>query len=290
MKRLMILTTFLAATAALLPSAVADPTPVVYAHRGGAEIAPENTVGAFENAHDTWGGQGIWLELDAQLTSDGHLVVIHDATLDRTTDCSGNVIDHTLAEVTACDAAWPHDDKPDHTWSEVEPVPTLKEVLTEGKTADWRLLVELKNIPGEPNFDPTGFLAAQVLVDLVDETGFPTDSLVVQSFFPTSLDAVQVLNPDIDLALLTTSQLPGAPEGVGFTLRQNALYATARQYEVSAPQHVSSDMNAETVEFAHTLGRDVVVWTPNDADRIDELVAMGVDGVITDDPGLALDG
>ncbi len=287
MKRLLTL-----AVAAVMASAFApavgtadDAAPVVYAHRGGALVAPENTLGAFHNAHDTWGGQGVWIELDAQLTSDGHLVVIHDATLDRTTDCEGNVIDHTLAEVQACDATvlWPD-------WP-AEGVPTLEEVFTEGQTAGWRLMVELKNIPGEANFELDGAEAATELVRLVDETGFPVDDLLVQSFFPTSLDRVKEQNPGIDVALLTTSTLPGSPvTGLGFTVTENATFSRLRGYEVSAPEHRSLDMSAEAVAFAHTLGRDVVVWTPNDADRIDALEAMGVDGIITDDPALAFDG
>lgn len=275
----------LVAPAGLHPADASISVPTVYAHRGGAEVAPENTMGAFRQAHDSWGDQGVWIELDTQLTSDGHLVVIHDHTLDRTTDCEGPVIEHTRVEVVACDAAtlWREEGG---TWP-FEGVPELAAVLAEGKGAEWRLMVELKNIPGESNFDPTGAAAATALVDLVEATGFPRDRLLVQSFFPTSLDQVRLHDPDIPLALLTTSTLPGAPEGVGFTVTENAAYATARGYEVSAPDHRSLDMSAEAVAAAHALGRDVVVWTADDATRIAELAAMDVDGIITNDPATA---
>lgn len=258
----------------------ASATPVVYAHRGGAAIAPENTLGAFRQAHALFGDRGVWLEMDAVRTSDGELAVIHDATLDRTTPCTGDVIDHTLAEVQLCDASevFPG-------WGVFERVPSLREVFTEGKTGDWRLMVELKNIPGEPDFDPTGLFSAQELVALVAETGFPTDRLVVQSFFPTSLDQVELANPAIDTVLLTTSRLPGAPPGVGFSLRQNAVYATARGYEISSPDQDTDDLTAAGVAEAHALGRVVVPWTVDDPVLAATLAGFGVDGIITNDPG-----
>ena len=136
--------------------------PTVYAHRGGAGIAPENTMGAFRQAVRLYRNQGVWLELDAQLTSDGVLVVLHDDSLDRTTNCTGNVIDKPAAEVTACDAS-----RSFPGWEQTEPVPTLEQVLREGRHRRWRLSVELKNIPGEANFDPAGTAAADALAALL---------------------------------------------------------------------------------------------------------------------------
>lgn len=267
------------------PAAARPPTaagPDVYAHRGGAGIAPENTLGAFRQAHRLFGRQGVWLELDTQLTADGMPVVIHDHTLDRTTDCIGEVIHKTAAEVTACDAslAFPG-------WRHREPVPTLEQTLTEGKRRGWRLSVELKNIPGESNFDPTGTTLADAVVEVVARVGFPAERIVVQSFWPPSLDRIEQRAPALATALLTTSQLPGAPPGVGFNLTENAAFATARGYEISSPDHRSPDLSTTTVSLAQALGRQVVVWTVNDPAGMTRAAAWGVDGIISDRPDLA---
>ena len=264
------------ATVLVVPAAQAAPdAPAVYAHRGGAGIAPENTMGAFRQAHKLFGKRGVWLEMDTQLTSDGVLVVLHDDTLDRTTNCTGAVNTHTAAEVTACDAS-----KPFPGWSQPEPVPTLEQVLREAKKKRWRLSVEIKNIPGESNFDPAGTVVADALVDLVERVGFLKKRLIVQSFFPTSLDRVEERAPDIRTALLTTSEF-------GFLVTENAAYSAARGYEIASPNYSAPDMGADTVALAHGLGVDVVTWTVDDAAEIARIAAFGVDGIISDHPDIA---
>lgn len=259
-----------------MPPANAQTQPTIYAHRGGAGIAPENTLGAFRQAHKLFGKRGVWLEMDTQLTSDGVLVVMHDDTLDRTTDCSGTVSSKTAAEVTACDASAHYEPG----WPSPEPVPTLEQVLREGKRKKWRLSVEIKNIPRESNFDPGGAVVADALVDLVHDVGFLKKRLVVQSFFPTSLDHVERRDPEIRTALLTTSEF-------GFLATENAAYAAARGYEVTSPDFTAPDLNAGTVALAHGLGVDVVTWTPNEPDDIERVAGFGVDGIISDFPDRA---
>lgn len=268
-----------------------DAPPAVLAHRGGSHLAPENTFGAFEQAHATWGGRGVWLEMDAQLTRDGVLVVIHDHELDRTTDCVGLLAERDLADLAGCNAAEVAQplDPAGRTWADdgwgFEPIPTVEEVLARGEEAGWRLMIELKNIPGEGNFDPGGTRAAAELIRLVGAAGFPLDRLLVQSFFPTSLDYVEE-HSDIATALLTTAQLTGAAPGVGFQASQNAAYAKARGYEVSAPDRRSVDLGAETVAAIRALGLAVVVWTVNEPSHIAEAIGWGVDGIISDRPDL----
>lgn len=266
----------------------AEATPVIYAHRGGAAEAPENTLGAFRQSWDRYGDEGVWLELDVQLTSDGHLVVIHDATLDRTTDCIGNVITKTLAELATCDAATGFREA-GHAWDPFEKIPTLAEVLEEGRApgAGWRLMPELKNVPPEPGFDPTGAEMAQAFAAAVTSAAYPLDHLQVQSFWPPSIDWIGVLLPDVDTALLTTATLPGAPSGAGFTVAENVAYATARGHEIVAPDEASIDLSAASVAAAHAAGRHVVPWTVDDAARIAEIAGYGVDGIITNAPGAA---
>lgn len=253
-------------------SAVAD-APVVYAHRGGAGLAPENTLGAFRQTHAAHGERGVWLEMDTQFTSDGHLVIIHDDTLDRTTDCSGTVISHTAAFVTACDAraTFPG-------WPTLELVPLTRDVLTEGAREGWRIMIELKDIPYESNADPV-CASADALIALVRETGFPLERLLVQSFWPPCLERVKLAEPRARVVMLTTSQ-------VGVLATENAALSTARGYEVVSPDDATLDLNETTVSAIQSLGREVVVWTVDSADTIARAIGWGVDGIISNRPDL----
>lgn len=266
----------------------AGSVPALIAHRGGAGQWPENTMLAFRSAQDQFERhltEG-WLELDTQFTSDEVLVVIHDATLDRTTDCTGAVVDRPAAEVVACDA------DPDPI--AFEPVPRLEQVFIEGAEAGWRLVVEIKDIPGEPGFDPSCGKLATALAGLVEATGFAEDDLIVQSFWPPCLEQLQLAAPGIATLLLSSSTTLGdvlgleTPVGLGFTLLENALVSTLRGYEYSAPDDRAPDLNAVGVTVAHLLGRRVVVWTVNELERMQELAAMGVDGIISDRPDVLL--
>jgi glycerophosphoryl diester phosphodiesterase len=116
--------------------AIASPSqPVtIVAHRGLAEGIPENTLAAFRQSV----ARGIAvIELDVRATRDGHLVILHDATLDRTTDCSGRLAGTALARVRSCDAGWPT-----HSG---ERVPTLAEALAVARAQPIRLLLDIKD-------------------------------------------------------------------------------------------------------------------------------------------------
>jgi glycerophosphoryl diester phosphodiesterase len=266
----------------------ATPDVVVYAHRGGAGLAPENTFGAFRQAEERFGDRGIWLELDTQLTADHQLVVIHDDTVDRTTTCSGDVHAFTLAALAPCDASVSFPG-----WPTFEPVPALRDVLLEGRSEGWRLMIEIKNIPLESNFDALGTHVADALLALVDETGFPVEDLIVQSFWPLSLDRIEHARPDIRTLFLTSSSLPGLPVGTGIPAVANAGYSTLSGYDIAAPDLRTADLQPAVVDLAHALGREVITWTPDTPADIDQALALGVDGVISNRPDLvyaALDG
>ena len=163
----------------------------------------------------------MWLELDTQATADGVLVVMHDQTVDRTTNCTGSVSALTAAQITACDAAA---DYPGG-WPEFVPVPTLEQVLAEGRDNGWRLMVEIKGVPGDANFEPTGTVVADKLIGLVASTGFPTSRLLVQSFWPLSIDRIELNAPQIGTVLLTSSSLNAAAPGVGLPAISNVVFA-----------------------------------------------------------------
>jgi glycerophosphoryl diester phosphodiesterase len=267
----------------------ADSAPAIklIAHRGGADLWPENTMLAFRNAHAMFSAAGVpgWLELDTQFTSDKVLVVMHDATLDRTTNCSGPIVEKSEFEVTQCDA----DPGPG-----IERVPTLARVMTEGRAAGWRLMVEIKDIPGEPGFDADCMELADALKAVQKATGFPKQNLVVQSFWPPCLDNLELKYPKITRLLLTLSTtvndvtgLP-LPVPVGITLTANVAYATLHRYEYSAADQDAPDFIGPVVRTAHLLGRMVVAWTVDDAARMKKFAKMGVDGIISNRPDLLI--
>jgi glycerophosphoryl diester phosphodiesterase len=262
---------------------------VVSAHRGGAAYAPENTMTAFRNAVRLGVDE---LEADVQLTSDGELVLLHDDTLDRTTDCQGAVLDRTWAEIEACDAAHWWSPGPSTTVPDVDAthplrgtgvrVPRLAELLElVAQPGMPTASIELKNIPGEANFDPLGTVVATAFVEAVAASGVPKDRLLVQSFFPTSLEAVRRLDPELPTQFLTHS-------GTGQTAAQNLAYVTARGHDVMAPDHVAPDLTAELVAAARAAGVRVMTWTPNAPTAMRAALDKGVDGVITDRPACLL--
>jgi glycerophosphoryl diester phosphodiesterase len=263
-----------------LPARAVPFNPTVYAHRGGAGYAPENTMGAFRKTEGLYGERGVWLEMDTQASKDGALVIMHDDTVDRTTNCHGDVNALTLAQLTACNAA-------SHFagWPTAEPVPTLLEVLREARVNGWKLMVEIKDIPGESNFDATGAKVAAQLVQLVHAENFPVTHLLIQSFWPAALDNIRRLDKRIGRVLLTSSTLPGAP--VGIPALGNLAYDTIANHQIAAPDIASIGMNKQFVTIAHRLGKKVVPWTVDDQLTMGDLRAWGADGIITNRPDRA---
>jgi glycerophosphoryl diester phosphodiesterase len=265
--------------------------PLVSAHRGGAAYAPENTLLAFQNAARIGVDE---LEMDTQLTSDGELVVLHDDTLDRTTNCSGAANAKTLAEIKACDAAYwfspgqpttsPGEDLDHPLRGTGVTVPTLRDVLDWHATLDCnppRLSIEIKNIPGETNFDPQGARIAQALVPLLAEYGLQ-HKVVVQSFWPLTLDAVKQIDPGITTQFLTTTS-------TGQTALANLTYTIAQGHDISAPNFDAPDFTSQFVTIAHAAGKQVIPYTADDASDQLQVIGLGVDGIITNFPGCLLD-
>jgi glycerophosphoryl diester phosphodiesterase len=286
------------------PATATDPTPdpqicverpatgpLVSAHRGGAAYAPENTLVAFQNAVRLGADE---LEMDTQLTSDGELVVLHDDTLDRTTDCSGAANAKTLDEIKACDAAYwfaPGQNVTTPSTGLEHPlrgtgvtVPTLREVLTWHQTIDCnppRLSIEIKNIPGESNFDPAGSQIASILLPLLEEFDLQ-EEIVVQSFWPLTVDAVKAMNPALKTQFLTTTT-------TGQTALQNLTYVVAGGHDISAPNFDAPDFTSQFITGAHAAGKAVIPYTADDSNDQLKVIGLGVDGIITNFPGCLLD-
>ena len=234
---------------------------LIVAHRGASAEAPENTVAAFEAAVAAGAGA---VEFDVRVTADGKAVVMHDATVDRTTDGTGLVRDLTSAEVAGLRVG------PGGR----EHVPTLNETLDllSGRVA---VDIEIKNVPGEPDFDPDRELAVELVVEALDTTGFVGD-VILSSFNPLSLAASRRLQPDVATGLLTNTEV-AAEAAIRFAAEQGHRWALPYVEQLRATL-------ARDVEWAHAAGLLLGTWLADDGALAVELFGAGVDAVATNDP------
>ncbi len=250
-------------------------TPYIQAHRGGAVVNgeptyPENTMPAFRHS----AAEGFVLEMDVKLTRDRVPVIIHDATLNRTTDCTGQVASKTLAQLRHCrvDILGSEGNSrhinPDGTRS--ASIPTLTHVLDFIRHERAQASIEIKNVPTDPDFDPTDEFAT-IVSRAIRSSGVPQSQLIVQSFWPPNLTVAQRILPGAELSFLTLS----AANTGGIT------YASTHGIQWVSPQW---PVNATYIADAHAQGREIVPYT---VDRRSDMVAAaddGVDAIITNDP------
>lgn len=236
--------------------------PQIIAHRGARLVAPENTLPAFAKAIEM-GADGI--ELDVHATKDGKLIVIHNFTLDETTNGIGNVDALTAAELARLDAGSHFDAAFAGT-----PMPTLDEVfdLVDGRC---RVNVEIKSN------NPTGGNEVEPLVEMIRKRNL-FDQVIVSSFNPVSLIKCRWVEPKIDLGLLFYEGLP-------------AHLASAWMSPIIQPQAVHpwyGLVDGAFIMWAREKGVAVNVWTVNDVEEAKRLYALGVDAIITDAPDLMI--
>lgn len=239
------------------------PIPTIYAHRGASAYAPENTLAAFDLAVRQ-NADGI--ELDAKLTGDGQVVVIHDQTLERTTNGTGRVNQIPLAAIKELDAG-------DHFDSRFkgEPVPTLSEVF-EAVGDKTFINVELTNYAS-----PRDLLADKV-AGLVKHHNL-ADRLLFSSFNPLVLRRIHRLLPTVPLGLLAL------PAGAGAWAR-SSLGRWWVPYQALHPE--IGDITPRLVQGCHRRGHRVQSYTVNQVELMLTCFRLGVDGIFTDDPTLAL--
>jgi glycerophosphoryl diester phosphodiesterase len=238
---------------------------MVYAHRGGAALAPENTLVAF-GAGLVAGADGI--ELDVRLSRDGVAVVMHDPTLDRTTDATGPVDGRAAAELAGLDAGCRFERDGGFPFRGMGiGVPSLRDVL--GRDRDTSLIVELKTA------DPR---LAEAVVAEIHAAG-AISRVTVGSFQRGALDAVRSLDPAIRTGADTEDVRSGLD---GVRARPN--FHAFQVPEVFAGTRV---VTPEFIAEAHGAGLTVVVWTVNQMDDMRRLLDWGVDGLITDRPDIA---
>jgi glycerophosphoryl diester phosphodiesterase len=244
--------------------------PIVFAHRGGAALAPENTMPAFERGL-ALGADG--LEFDVHLSKDGVPVIIHDQTVDRTTNGTGAVADLTAAELAALDAGYRFDPDGGFPWrGRGAGVPALRDVLARHTTVP--LIIELKT--GEPQL-------AQRVIDMVRAAGL-TEHVTIGSFHAGALDAVRGYAPEFRTGA-DVDQIKG---GITATLT-GALVGPLPFHAFQLPE-IFAGQRIVTPEFvggARAAGAGFIVWIVNDPADIRRLLDWGVDGIITDRPDVA---
>jgi len=231
-----------------------------FAHRGASTAAPENTLSAFRLARDM-GADGI--ELDVQLSRDGTAVVLHDATVDRTTNGSGAVADLTLVELKALDAGIGFSSD-----FAGERIPTLAEVF-EAVGQDLLLNLELKAMGSEPSG-----LEDETL-SLIGRYGME-NRVLISSFNPLALQRVRRAHPLLPLALLYGLSLPEA--------ERERWVQDLRPLAALHPEHHLVD--AAHLAWARGHHCAVNTWTVDKPEEMRRLLALGVEGIITNRPDL----
>jgi glycerophosphoryl diester phosphodiesterase len=236
---------------------------VVTAHRGFSGQAPENTLAAFTAAIAAGADM---IELDVHLTRDNEVVVIHDDTLERTTNGKGNVVEKTLAELKDLDTG---------SWFNSrfagERIPTLAEVL---EIARNRILVNIELKKGK-NFPYTMEELADRTLAVVEKRGM-TDQVLFSSFDPAAIDRIRAKNLLLPIALIVDKPWE-KPEDPGGGVRYTTLNCR------------TTVLNEENIRRAHIAGIRVHVWTVNTKEAMEKFIALGVDGIITNHPDSLID-
>lgn len=244
-----------------------DSAPLVVAHRGGAGLRPENSLQAFRHALDL-GVDAV--ELDVHLTRDDVPVVMHDATVDRTTDGRGSIRNMTLAEFRRLRVRTPEAEPID------EPPPTLEEVLSviRGRVG---LFLEMKH-PRRGSY-PGLIRSALDLVRAADMQ----DRTQVISFDLQDLSEARAAAPDIRTRALASQSgvdRAGGPAAWLDSVLGAGSGAIGLRYDTATP-----DVLAAVRDRRLALG----VWTVNEPDDMRRMLRLGVDSITTDRPDLLLE-
>ena len=235
--------------------------PILIAHRGGSLEAPENTLGAFRHAIEI----GMkYVELDVQMTRDGEMVVIHDETVDRTTDGTGAVQGHRFNDLRRLDAGFRFGPE----WAG-ERIPTLREVLELCVDNGVGVVVELKS----PHLNPGIEEKVAALVGEMWTRG--AENIWCISFDHEAIRRMRRLDGALMLGYLFP---PGAEE---FAVADDTVQAVC-------PYFGSCLDHPEQVEMAHRLGKFVFVYTVDREEDMRRLVEVGVDGMVSDKPSVLL--
>lgn len=232
---------------------------LIFAHRGFSALYPENTMPAFQKAAET-GAEGI--ELDVQLTKDHEVVVIHDETVNRTTDGAGYVKDFTLSQLKKLNAGHKK------TGFQNVTIPSLREVLEWLTTNELICNIELKN-----NVFPYKGMEDKV-IHLINEYGL-SERIILSSFNHHSLMLCRRLAPDIETAPLISLKMP-----------QPWVYASSIGAQGYHPKYAT--LSDYILKQSLAKGVRVRPYTVNKEKQMRRLFQLGCTAFFTDDPVFAL--
>jgi glycerophosphoryl diester phosphodiesterase len=235
---------------------VSDTIPLVIAHRGYSAVFPENTLSSFEGAIDIGAD---FIELDVQLTRDGQVVVFHDDSLERITGVEGAINDFTYDELLEMDAG---------SWFSTlyadEKIPTLLQVLELVSSSECKVYLELKDMGDIDGFE-------EAVLSVVRQAGM-IDRCVFASFNYDYLEYFKNTDENIKTLYNTTSDDILLP--IDYPADYYGLYVEA--------------ITGQLVAAVHDAGSYAFVWTVNTPTQMHNVQEMGVDGIVTNYPGMAL--
>jgi len=241
------------------------------AHRGASAWAPENTMAAFWLAHEI-GADGF--ELDVQLTNDDQIVVIHDGSVNRTTNGTGRIADLALSQVRGLDAgSWFNSTRPRRAKNQYigERIPTLSEVLDLAQKQKLILYIELKFVrDSRPGIE-------ERVVTLVDKYRL-MDKVVIESFSLESISRVKELDPRFRTAALF---------GRSLTAPRRSIKKIIERAAESHADEIALDktlLTARVVNAANEAGLPIVAWTVNSRLYLKHCIKLGLKGIITNYP------
>ncbi|MGN1400030.1 MAG: glycerophosphodiester phosphodiesterase family protein [Bacillus sp. (in: firmicutes)] len=233
--------------------------PIIAAHRGIPSLAPENTMAGYRLAYELGADM---IETDIKKTKDGHLIVMHDDTVNRTTDGTGRVKDLTLQDIRKLDAGIKF--SPEFAG---EKVPTFKEFLQGFKGKDVVLLIELKD---------TG-IEEQVIQEIRQENMM--DQVVLQSFNLDSMVKINQLTPELPLGYLFSAAVP-ATEGLKIANARKMMdYGTVHNVTLNASY---GTLYQEAITYMRQRGMISLHWTFRNEDPFRDKLKEGLIGPITD--------
>jgi glycerophosphoryl diester phosphodiesterase len=242
------------------------PATLLAAHRGGSLLWPENSLLAFRNALALGAD---FIEFDVHLSRDGEVMVIHDPTLDRTTNGQGAVRERTVAELKALRLK----DRAGAVTGET--VPTLDEVTAVASQSGRRMLLEIKVDAGRARYPG---LEEKVLAVL--DRHRMVGSTVVMAFEPATWKRMRELRPDLAVCALYSARMLG----------RTTLAAELETLRVAGVGFVGLEhtvVDAAALAQARHAGIQVGAWTVNDAAAMKRLIEAGVGVLITDQPDVA---
>lgn len=248
----------------IIISAESYSQPMIIAHRGAMAYAPENTIAAFKLGIELCADA---IELDLRQTKDKIPVALHDATVNRTTNGNGNVLNYTLAELKKLDAGSWFNNK-----FNSEKIPSLQEVI-DIVTDSVILIIELKE--GNETYPDI----EENAISIIRENKIESHT-ILKSFDPNVLERLRKLAPDIPLLYVYTFRLPW----LGMIIDRGITFGSIFNIDTDYLQPHRFFLSESFVKAAQSHGFKIISWGVNSEEDIIESLEYGVDGIETDYP------